>query len=88
LADFFFLLSSLRNCFGLGILFMVVKESYVFDSGVLVEDVKKQLGYIIGALVGDHVDKETATPFHLHAFVDTTMLPSDHPNCDIQSNPC
>lgn len=61
---------------------MVVKESYVFDSGVLVEDIKKQLGYIIGALVGDHVDKETATPFHLHAFVDTTMLPSDHPNCD------
>lgn len=52
--------------------------------GELVEDIKKQLDYIIGALIGGVVDKETTTIlFHLYAFVDTTMLSSDHPNCDI-----
>lgn len=58
LADFFFLLSFLRNCFGLGILFMMANEGYVFDSGGLVEYIKKQLDYIIGALVGGDVDKK------------------------------
>lgn len=41
--------------------------------GELVEDIKKQLDYIIGALIGGVVDKETTTIlFHLYAFVDTT----------------
>lgn len=51
LADFFFLLSSLRNCFGLGILFIVVKEGCVFDSGELVEDIKTHQIISLGALV-------------------------------------
>lgn len=82
LADFFFLLSSLRNCFGLGILFMMVNEGYVFDSGELVEDIKKQSDYIIGALVGD-VDKKHRDTVPSHAFVDTAMPSSNHPYCGV-----
>lgn len=48
-----------------------------------VEDIKKQLDYIIGALVRGDVDKETTILFHLYTFVDTTMLSSDHSNCGI-----
>lgn len=40
-----------------------------------VEDIKKQLGYIIGALMGGDVDKKTTTLFHLHTFLLTLQHP-------------